>query len=64
MVLYFNVIFVEFVEDYSFFLDSIKDVRIVVVGKIGIGKSLIGNIIFGGNFFSFGVCGVFIMFEC
>lgn len=54
----------EFAEDYSFSSDSIKDVRIAVVGKTGTGKSSTGNTILGGNVFSSGVCGASITPEC
>lgn len=38
----------------NFFLDCIKnEIRIVFIGKIGFGKSVIGNIILNNNYFFF-----------
>lgn len=38
--------------------------RIVLFGKIGVGKSLIGNSIFGEKVFNFGICVKFIIKVC
>lgn len=41
-----------------------KEIRIVLVGKIGFGKSVMGNIIFGKKKFKLNVLGLFIIKEC
>lgn len=56
---------------FFFFLDSFIDenwkemeIRIVLFGKLGIGKSVIGNIIIGEKSFYLLVFGLFFMRKC
>lgn len=41
-----------------------EEIRIVFIGKIGFGKSVIGNIIFGKDKFNFFVVGIFVISKC
>lgn len=40
------------------------EIRIVFIGKIGLGKSVIGNIIFGEKLLIFGLLGKFVIIKC
>lgn len=41
-----------------------NEIRIVIFGKMGVGKSVIGNIIFGGKFFKFEFLVLLIIGKC
>lgn len=59
LIFYKNVFFVK-----VFSIDVDNEVRIVFFGKIGVGKSVIGNLIFGGKVFKLMVLVFFIISCC
>lgn len=59
LIFYKNVFFVK-----VFSIDVDNEVRIVFFGKIGVGRSVIGNLIFGGKVFELMVLVLFIISCC
>lgn len=41
-----------------------EEIRLVIFGKIGFGKSVIGNSIFGKDYFILIIFGIFIICKC